>query len=422
MSETETQQKSVSDVTDNERSLGWATKSHDIGIQRLKEERNRITYGVKYADRYKSFLQQNLPAATATKLEMEPKCPLNSPNIKPNTNSPNFIQKHTFKPPSNPTSPKFNHKTSPSFAKKQTLSPNFPNKMGFKDKEHGRNATQDLNNSKNVSQLASYRIISTSNQPPKLIDYTEQNYYTVPNSENYTVNLRNKNKDDTKTDTMYTLENIQAYITECEEQQKLKKIVPDFPAIMTRPRTEENILSCRENSPNIDSKDMNHIQEPLKSFNEVENLLKPGVSDLEAEHREIKGSRHSSRTDEDYQRTPPHKQVHRTVSDARYRPAKVFEKHLQNPRPRKTIKVYFNVKLFCSPVWLWWLRTGFKSLNRNVNYVSKRTHEEINFIVFSFPNAHKFRASWKNYEFTLLEFVITSFPKTKLKAKKKINK
>lgn len=341
MSDKESQQKAANNVTDSERPLDWAPNSHDIGIQRLKEERNRITYGVKYADRYKSFLEPISPTANSTKIEMDPKCPSNSPNIKPNTGSPNFIQKHTFKPQSNPTSPKFNHKNSPSFAKKQTMSPNFPNKIGFKDKERGRNATHDLNNSKNISQLASYRIISASNQAtPKPVDYTEQNYFTVPNPESYAVTFRNKIKDDPKTDTLYTLENIQAYITECEEQQKLKKIAPDFPTNMTRPRTEENILSCRESSPKIDSKDMNHIQEPLKSFNEVENLLKPGVSDLEAEHREIKG-RHSSTNEEYNKRTPSHKHVLRTVSDARYKPAKVFEKQLQNPRPRKITKVFF---------------------------------------------------------------------------------
>lgn len=321
----------------------WQQNKYDIGEKILKERRDQVTYAGKYSERYKNFnsinsAYSNMYSTTTTiKSSADENCNdspqsaqnlekafsrnhnLNTSKLAHQTDS-NFSPNVCNKQNSLPTSPKFNHKQSPSFTRKQPISPNFKiNKKSFKTKEPGSNATNDLNNSQNLSQLTSFKI-------KKPVDYTEINYLTVP--------CTKSDKDQNSFDTLTTLQGIANCIAVHEEKHKISENVDKFDEFLKKrwnaQNESANILQNKEKSQNFNYNELN--QKPLKSFNEVENLLRPGVSNLEAE--KIADKRHS-----DLENPTHHKKRHavlRTTSDVQDKCRKQLEKYLPRPRSKQS--------------------------------------------------------------------------------------
>lgn len=349
----------------------WSINKYDIGLRILKETRDKVTYAGKYSERYKDLKlirtnvkDMNVPPentpmddnqAVSTTNNQSPlsnhkECHVKRPESPTKNNNNNKIIVHKEyqldikqRNSSNPTSPKFNHKESPRFLRKQPMSPNFKLKTKcIKDIESGSNATYDLNNSKNLSQLTRYKMKVEENTK-KTIDYTEINYRTVPNN---AALCTSTTQDETYFDTLQGLKGVENYIARREERQKLFDNINKFDEMMMKNRKkvpnllQEDVLMKKEKSQDFDynKKALSHINDPLISYGEVEDLLKPGVSNLEAE--KIVELRHSAiqKRTENKKEYP----VSRTVSDAqdiKHR-KQVLEKQLPRPRLNK-FKVYF---------------------------------------------------------------------------------
>lgn len=335
----------------------WSENKHDIGLRILKEKRDRITYAGKYSERYKdlklirsSSMYQNYRQETPTSDNDNTTCPSFIQNQFNNmkherTNGNESVVESPTRPrklqnlvqSSNPTSPKFNHKESPIFVRKQPMSPNFKAiKKYIKDKETGSNATYDLNNSTNVSQLTSYKI-KKSDDLKIPIDYTEVNYLTVPN--NAALCSTPTNPEDNSFETMRLLKNVESFIAKREENENLRNNFHKFDELIKKQSAatallQEDIKIKKEKSQDFEK--AIPLADPLKSYGEVENLLRPGVSNLEPDQIvELRRSDKEERMPEKKKNYP----VARTVSDVQdnRRVRHVLEKQLPKPRVRPKV-------------------------------------------------------------------------------------
>lgn len=140
------------------------------------------------------------------------------------------------------------------------------------------NATQDLNKAENLSQLISYKLVSDVKKPQS---------DTAANDNNNDVNIYSIQQPK-NTDTLDTLNTIEKCISQLEakaiQQKNIEKFMEICKRIKPDMKTEAKDKSQNVLAPNASPSTID--QPPLKSFNEVENFLKPGVSDMEAEYSE----------------------------------------------------------------------------------------------------------------------------------------
>lgn len=291
----------------------WSKNNHDIGWKILKENRDRITYAGKYQDRYKdAFLPK--PAEMTSK---------------------------SFNPSSLKASP--SPSASPSFPRKI---PRATKKCCAKEVETTsyRNATSDLNNSKHVALLAKYKP-----KPAKLelqdLDFTEINYLTVPNNAALCSTTPATQEPPNSFDTLKMLQEIETCIKASEQKQNYHDNISKFDELLKKrvlnPATLPAGELIREKSENFDVASQNEHQGQLKSFGEVQNFLRPGVSNLEAE--KIADSRHSSVEKRAEKKSHS---VARTVSDIQDRYRKIISRQLPHPRKSKIKVFYLSVRLF----------------------------------------------------------------------------
>lgn len=225
------------------------------------------------------------------------------------------------------------------------------------------NATHELNKSDNESQLIGYKTITSENNPRdklsihnKVRDAFDKspnfmkklkmkddhvNIYTV-NNDHHQRNLQSPTSPHPPEkryteNTMDTLTQIEAYISQCEQEAKKTKNIEKFEnilkAVKTRPTNhnnnnnknkEEAMLEDDKEKSQVFDKKLEHLHEPLKSYNEVEDLLKPGVSDMQAENpvpfdRGNKARCSISEVESNYGKNK-NKPLSRTASDAQQRP------------------------------------------------------------------------------------------------------
>lgn len=186
------------------------------------------------------------------------------------------------------------------------------------------NATQDLNKAENLSQLISYKLVSDvkKQQPP-----TETNGVNV-----YSI------QPPQTTDTLDTLSTIEKCITQMEakaiQQKNIQKFLELCKSIKPDAKTDNNNKDKSQTS--VVPPSVVPPNQPLKSFNEVENLLKPGVSDMEAEYTETtfdRSAKTRSSTSGAERAAIKSKPLSRAVSDAQeHKP--ITERVATKPKPR----------------------------------------------------------------------------------------
>ncbi|XP_031345072.1 serine/threonine-protein kinase MARK2-like isoform X3 [Photinus pyralis] len=258
-----------------------SARNHDIGLQRLKHERDRITYAGKYMDRYKDEFAKK-PSAPVRKESLSARYrdihgnilqPTEQKDADPGLESPgrNVKLREILSSPTGES-------------RKITLnspvgSPILSNRTN--------NATHDLNKEDNLSQLTSYKLVGDTRTKAR-------NLVASPRAKRNDLNIyaiQPSQPDEPPThnimDTLNPLQQVQDYISACEAEAKSKKNLQKFDELIKRkntapPRVEKKV----EQSQEIDLKQFQHraVVEPLKSYNEVENLLRPGLSDMRADN------------------------------------------------------------------------------------------------------------------------------------------
>lgn len=183
------------------------------------------------------------------------------------------------------------------------------------------NATQDLNKAENMSQLVSYKLVSDVKKQQD----GDVNIYSIQPPKT------------TETDTLDTLQTVEKCISQMEakaiQQKNIQKFLELCKSIKPDAKTD-----VKDKSQDLVQKPA--IQPPLKSFNEVENLLKPGVSDMEAEYSETfdraSKTRNSTSGAERAERIVKSKPLSRAASDAQEhnKVVTVPEKVTSKPKPR----------------------------------------------------------------------------------------
>lgn len=274
-----------------------ARGNHDIGLRRLKIERDRITYAGKYMDRYKDeFNKKPLPpprknnALSARFKDIDG-------NIRPQSAPPSEAE-DAGKSGRNVKLLEIIGSPVSESRKVIINSPVLSSKTN--------NATHELNKAENMSQLTSYKLVSDAkikfkqsksyDESPKMEKKTKKknndlNVYTVQPSQKPSTDLNHKfsaSRGEPNLDTLNPLQQIENYISMCEAEAVKKQNLQKFDEILKKKNTNNlnGPLINKEHSQDIDLKQFEHIQEPLKSFNEVENLLRPGLSDMQAENAE----------------------------------------------------------------------------------------------------------------------------------------
>ncbi|KAF2898177.1 hypothetical protein ILUMI_07997, partial [Ignelater luminosus] len=410
--------------------------NHDIGLQRLKAERDKITYAGKYMDRYKDEfsrkpippprkefqlsaryrdihgnilnpINQNGHSATNNNFSFSslPKSPImgqtNStpkspmmgysnakedsevppPPYSPLTSHPNSPKSPTdhlpfkqvpdipFPKPNIPKSPIMNHTDdsleSPKSARnvklKEILSSpvsecrkviiNSPLSGSPIMSNKTNNATHELNKAENMSQLTSFKLVTDakimfkqnkSHEGSPKIDkkhkkkdgdlniYAIQPVQTSPSLKpSIEINLKfppPPGEPPSNMETLNSLQQVQNYISLCEAEAIRRKNLQKFDEMLKQKNTNnakkppviENKM--KDKSQDIDVKQFEHINEPLKSYNEVEDLLRPGLSDMQAENVESfeRGNKIRSSTT-GVQRSERLKVLSRASSDAQDR-------------------------------------------------------------------------------------------------------
>ena len=169
------------------------------------------------------------------------------------------------------------------------------------------------------------------------------------------VNLILNTNDGGYLETLNSLQQVESYISQCEAEAQKSRNMQRFQDILKTlkhpKQTREGVESEGKTSQEalLRKKPTEHIQEPLKSFNEVENLLKPGVSDLEAENvepfeRSSKARSSTSEVESGYPKNKT-KPLSRTVSDAQERnniPKKVDKTPKSNRLNRTGTQVFLH--------------------------------------------------------------------------------
>lgn len=135
------------------------------------------------------------------------------------------------------------------------------------------NATQDLNKAEDLSQLISYKLVSGVKKPPAPDKDPDVNIYAI------------QPKAEPATDTMDALSNVERCITQMEAKAIQQKNIQKFLELCKSIKPDAK-ADPKDASGDSLAQEPAALQPPLKSFNEVEDLLKPGVSDMEAEYAE----------------------------------------------------------------------------------------------------------------------------------------
>ncbi|XP_022905000.2 serine/threonine-protein kinase MARK2 isoform X3 [Onthophagus taurus] len=359
-------------------------------LEVLKSKRDKITYAGKYMDRYKdtfhtevsprpvnrrdyrdslsrSFLkkrEEERKQQNAT-VDEDPITPKNSPisdrkvdsEFKLETLS-NRIEKLYGNNVDNNQQNQKGKVISPlmGYRNKLPLSPGSDSRRIVPGKNS--NATNELNKSENESQLTGYKPISGNKPPQKIKDVVEKsspgllkklmhkdemNIYTINDRKDLKPSPMAARRIDVNLvfpdDTMNSLQNVQSYINHCEAEAIKARNLEKFDNMLKKVKSpvtqlkEEN--APKDKSQDITKKPLEHIHEPLKSYNEVENLLKPGVSDMQAENSvpfdRSNKARCSAGGESAYPKKPT-KLLSRTASDAHDRPSEKKETTKSNRR------------------------------------------------------------------------------------------
>lgn len=176
------------------------------------------------------------------------------------------------------------------------------------------NATQDLNKAENMSQLVSYKLVSGVEKQQQQQDKSDDvNIYTIQPSKT------TEPPPPTTIDTLDSLQTVEKCISQMEAKAIQQKNIQKFLELCKsiKPDTKSDV---KDKSQELNPKPPTNNQPPLKSFNEVEDLLKPGVSDMEAEYSETfdrtSKTRNSTSGAERADRTMKSKPLSRAASDA----------------------------------------------------------------------------------------------------------
>lgn len=279
----------------------------DIGIKMLKNQREKITNAGKYNERYKNTFaypptdKKEFPLSMRYR-DINGRLILKRNSLSNQGSSDNSVDSDHSKTDSTPNA-------SPKFEKPVTLTSILNNSTDTKKVISGKNsnATQDLNKAGNVSQLTKFRLVSDIKKPNTSNELgstksnksskKEQdiNIYSIqpvqtelPKSVG--VNLvfdAPKDLQIKPIDTMDTLQNVQKYISQIEAEEARRKNMQKFNELCKnlKPDTKSEQKDKSQEIVN-EKKPQEHILVPLKTSNEVENLLKPGVSDMDVEGTE----------------------------------------------------------------------------------------------------------------------------------------
>lgn len=309
----------------------------DIGITMLQNRRDKITNGGKYNERYQDTFaeKKGYPLSARYKdiygrLRQVP----NSEGSSSGSSDSSSVASSSDKSKRNPSpvsSPKFDKPV-----KLSTIINGSPTK--------NRNATQDLNKTSNMAQLTSFRLVSEVKRPIK--NNKGELMYIKPHRL-HDENDQVVNKiEQQPPDTMELLQNAGSIISKLEADEKRRRNIQKFNEICKnlKPdvKNEQKDVSQelreepRKNAINIES-----LAPPLKSFNEVENFLKPGVSDMEAENTENfeRGTKVRSSTGynerQEKNKSNKNKPLSRAASDAQDH--KIPDRTAPKPKPRNRI-------------------------------------------------------------------------------------
>lgn len=366
-------------------------------IEILKSQRDKITYGGKYMDRYKNTFSQDVtlrrdstrlsytnnyghqhrfseqaqievkepPVTVNSDASDEPLTPKNSPSAERKTlnDNNNTYQLQTlsdrieklYGTSTNPyytiTNPIDQKIRSPVSERTFKLSSPITDAKRIVSGKNS-NATHELNRSDNVSQLTGYKSATENKLQSKVKDVFDMspnfmkkikikddhvNIYTVNDHRELPTSpkppMKRYNDNTPNMDTLNPLQQIEAYISQCEAEAQKTKNIEKFENILKSVKGSkankqidllENGNDVKEKSQEFDKKQLEHLHEPLKSFNEVEDLLKPGVSDMQAENpvpfdRGNKARCSTSEVESNYGKNKS-KPLSRTASDAQQRP------------------------------------------------------------------------------------------------------
>lgn len=196
------------------------------------------------------------------------------------------------------------------------------------DARKSGNATQDLNKAENMSQLISYKLVSDvkkHQQPPEARRDGDLNIYSIQPAK------------PAETDTLDALQSVEKCITQLEAKAVQQKNIQKFLEICKSIKPDAQSTIPQDLATSAQKKPEGALQPPLKSFNEVENLLKPGVSDMEAENAETfdraaktrSSTSGAERADRGAAKSKP---LSRAASDAQEH--KVPERAQQKAKPR----------------------------------------------------------------------------------------
>lgn len=305
----------------------------DTGITMLRKEREKITNGGKYNERYQdTFSKQGHPLSVRYKdINGRLRQALNSEGSSSGSSDSSSVTSSTEKSkltPSPISSPKFDKPV-----KLTTILNGSPTK--------NRNATQDLNKTSNIGQLTSFRLVSEINRSPIRIQKGELIYLPTQRERIY---------DEIEQQPLDTLESLQTagnLISKIEADERRRRNIQKFNEICKNIKPEikndhkdasqELREEPRKKAINIES-----LAPPLKSFNEVENFLKPGVSDMEAENTEnfergtkIRSSTGYNERQEKNNKSNKNKPLSRAASDAQDH--KIPDRTVPKPKPRNRI-------------------------------------------------------------------------------------
>ncbi|XP_018333169.1 MAP/microtubule affinity-regulating kinase 3-like [Agrilus planipennis] len=234
------------------------------------------------------------------------------------------------------------------------------------------NATHELNKAENVSQLTGFKLVSdvkalfnkqnndsrSSSSPKHEKKHKKDddiNIYSIQPPQQGRESIRrtannsfSKNMKDEMPalDSMNALQNVQRFIDACEEEavknENLKKFEELLKKNQDKNKANKDIsipdIKKAVQSPKVEQakKFVEHIHEPLKSYNEVEDLLRPGVSDMEADNMENfdRGQKTRNSTSGVRPNESKAKPLSRTASDAQERPQIVRKKPVPKTRQR----------------------------------------------------------------------------------------
>lgn len=288
----------------------------DIGITMLRNQREKITNGGKYNERYQNTFAEKKGYPFSVRYKdingRLRQTLLNSEGSSSDSSSVTSSGDKSKLTPSPISSPKFDKPV-----KLTTILNGSPTKY--------RNATQDLNKTSDVAQLTSFKLLSdklsleknqinrAEQQPLDTINILEQAEIAISNIEANEIRKRNMEKFN------QLCKNVRP------EVKKGQKDVSQ--ELREEPRKAVNIES---------------LAPPLKSFNEVENFLKPGVSDMEAENTENFERRTKIRSstgrNERQEKNSKSKPLSRAASDAQDH--KIPDRTAVKPKPRNRIELY----------------------------------------------------------------------------------